>query len=104
MYKYEYFEMNNMQTIFLSVANLKCALSDRKIHPNGYMHPRFWTLGWILGVRLRLGFKAGVTKLFETQSCFLVQIHAKGYQFDTDFWNKNLHILSSYDVIINNKN
>jgi len=30
-----------------------------------------------------LGFKAGVTKLFETQSCFLVQIYAKGYQFDT---------------------
>ena len=47
------------------------------------MHSRLWTLGLILGVRLRLGFKTGVTKLFETQSCFFVQIHAKGYQFDT---------------------
>jgi len=42
------------------------------------MHPRLRSLGLILGVRLRFGFMAGVTKLFETQSCFLVQIHAKG--------------------------
>jgi len=34
-------------------------------------------------VKLRLGFKVGVTKLFETQSCVFVQIHVKGYQFDT---------------------
>jgi len=26
---------------------------------------------------------AGTTNLFETESYFLVQIHAKGYQFDT---------------------
>ena len=26
---------------------------------------------------------AGVTNLFETENYFLVQIHAKGYQFDT---------------------
>ena len=25
----------------------------------------------------------GVINLFESKSCFLVQIHAKGYQFDT---------------------
>jgi len=32
-----------------------------------------------------------------------VQIHAKVYQFDTQTSeNKNLHDLSSYDVIINN--
>jgi len=37
----------------------------------------------------------GVTNLFETESYFLVQIHAKGYQFDTHFWNKNLLNLSS---------
>ena len=55
---------------------------------------------------LRLGFKAGVTKLLpQTQSCCLVQIHAKVYQFDTHTSeNKNLHDLSSYDVIIRNKN
>jgi len=55
---------------------------------------------------LRLGFKAGVTKLLpQTQSCFLVQIHAKVYQFDTHTSEiKNLHDLSSYDVIIKNKN
>ena len=28
-------------------------------------------------------FSAGVTNLYETESYFLVQIHAKGYQFDT---------------------
>jgi len=28
-------------------------------------------------------FGAGVTNLYETESYFLVQIHAKGYQFDT---------------------
>jgi len=39
MYKYEYFEMNNMQTIFPSIANLKCALSDRKIYPKGTCTP-----------------------------------------------------------------
>jgi len=27
--------------------------------------------------------RAGVTNLFETESYFLVQIHAKGNQFDT---------------------
>ena len=43
----------------------------------------WFNIGLILGVRLGLWFKAGVTKLFETQSCFLVQIHAKGYKFDT---------------------
>ena len=55
---------------------------------------------------LRLGFKAGVTKLLpQTQSGFLVQIDAKVYQFDThSSKNKNLHDLSSYDVIIKNKN
>jgi len=41
----------------------------------------------------------------QTQSCFLVQIHAKVYQFDTHTSeNKKLHDLSSYDVIIKNKN
>ena len=54
------------------------------------MNPRLRTLGLILGVRLTLGSKAGVTKLFEIQSCFLVQIHAKGYQFDTQ----------TFDIII----
>ena len=56
--------------------------------------------------KFRLGFKAGVTKLLpQTQSCFLVQIHAKFYQVDTHTSeNKNLHVLSSYDVIIKNKN
>jgi len=35
----------------------------------------------------------------------LVQIDAKVYQFDThSSENKNLHDLSSYDVIIKNKN
>jgi len=35
----------------------------------------------------------------------LVQIHAKVYQFDTHTSeNKNLHDLSSYDVIIKNEN
>jgi len=35
----------------------------------------------------------------------LVQIHAKGYQFDThSSENKNLHDLFLYDVIIKNKN
>ena len=28
-------------------------------------------------------FRPGVTNLIETESHFLVQIHAKGYQFDT---------------------
>ena len=44
-------------------------------------------------------FKAGVTKLLrQTQSCFLVQSHAKVYQFDTHTSeNKNLPDLSSYD-------
>jgi len=38
----------------------------------------------------------------QTQSCYLVQIPAKVYQFDTHTSeNKNL---SSYDVIIKNKN
>jgi len=70
------------------------------------MHPRLWNLGLILGVSLRLGFKAGVTKLLpQTQTCFLAQIHAKVYQVDTHTSeNKNLHDLSSYDVIIKNKN
>jgi len=47
-----------------------------------------------------------VTKhLPQTQSCFLVQIHAKVYKFDTHTSeNKNLHDLSSYDAIIKNKN
>ena len=55
---------------------------------------------------LRLGFKAGVTKLLpQTQSCFLVQIHAKVYQFDIHTSeNKNLHDWSSCDVFIKNKN
>ena len=39
--------------------------------------------------------RPGVTNLFDTESYFLVQIHAKGYQFDTHFWNKNLLNLSS---------
>jgi len=30
-----------------------------------------------------LGLRAGVTKLFETRSYFLVQIHANGYQSNT---------------------
>jgi len=33
MYKYEYFEMNNMNIIFPFIASLKCTLSDRKIYP-----------------------------------------------------------------------
>ena len=54
---------------------------------------------------LRLGFKAGVTNLLpQTQSCYLVQIHAKVYQVDTHTSeNKNLLDLSSYDVIIKKK-
>ena len=48
------------------------------------MYPSWWTfrLGW--GVRLRLRFREGVTKLFKTRtkSYFSVQIHAKGYQFN----------------------
>jgi len=48
------------------------------------MYPSLSTLGLgFKGVRLRLAFRAEVTKLFKTQSYFLVQIHAKGYQFDT---------------------
>ena len=38
---------------------------------------------------------AGVTNLFETESYFLVQICAKGYQLDAHFWNKILLNLSS---------
>ena len=47
-----------------------------------------------------------LTKLLpQTQSCYLVQIHAKVYQFDTHTSEyKNLLDLSSYDVIIKNKN
>jgi len=33
--------------------------------------------GWVIGLL------QGVSNLFETESNFLVQIHAKGYHFDT---------------------
>jgi len=74
-----------------------------KSTPRGTCIPGCEPLVWYY---LRLGFKAGVTKLLhQTQSCFLIQIHAKVYQFDTHTSeNKNLHDLSWYDVIINNKN
>ena len=74
-----------------------------KSTPKGTCIPGGEPLVWYY---LRLGFKAGVTKFMpQTQSCFLVQIHAKVYQFDTHTSeNKNLHDLSSYDVIIKNKN
>jgi len=74
-----------------------------KSTPRGTCIPGCEPLVWYY---LRLGFKAGVTKLLpQTQSYFLVQIHVKVYQFDTHTSeNKNLHDLSSYDVIIKNKN
>jgi len=36
-----------------------------------------------IGLRTENQYRAGVTNLFETESYFLVQIHAKGYRFDT---------------------
>ena len=65
--------------------------------PRGTCIPGYEPLVWYY---LRLGFKAGVTKLLhQSQSCFLWQIHAKVYQFDTHTSeNKNLQDLSSYDV------
>ena len=74
-----------------------------KSTPRGTCIPGCEPLVWYY---LRLGFKAGVTKLLhQTQGCFLIQIHAKVYQFDTHTSeNKNLHDLSWYHVIINNKN
>ena len=65
------------------------------------MYPRLLTLGLGLRVRLRLGFRAGSTKIFKTQSYFLVQIHAKGYQFDTQTFEIKIcticfHILLSF--------
>jgi len=71
--------------------------------PRGTCIPGCERLVWYY---LRLRFKAGVTKLLpQTQSCFLVQIHAKVYQFGKHTSeNKNLHDLSSYDVMIKNKN
>jgi len=52
-----------------------------------------------------LGFRAGATKLFKTQSYFLVQIHAKGYQFDTQTFETKvcticLHIVLSLIIKI----
>ena len=93
MYKYEFSKWIICKQFFPSIANLKCALSDKKIYPKRYMHPRLWTLGLIIGVRLRLGHKAGVTKLFETQNCFLVQILAKGYHFDTQTSEIKIYII-----------
>jgi len=67
-----YIQINKCFIIFI----INCSLHTMSIFA-------LWGTGLILGVRLGLWFKAGVTKLFETQSCFLVQIHAKGYKFDT---------------------
>ena len=37
--------MNNVQTyLFLSLANLKCTLSDRQTYHFGHMYPSFGTL------------------------------------------------------------
>jgi len=48
--------------------------------------------------------RAGVTNLFETESYFLVQIHAKAYQFDTHTSEINICWISKFvlnNVIIN---
>ena len=45
--------------------------------------PQFVNPWFRMRGQLRLGFWAGVTKILKTRSYFLVQIHAKGYQLNT---------------------
>jgi len=42
-YMYKYLEINNINMLFSSIANLKCAPSDREMYPYGYMYPRSGT-------------------------------------------------------------
>ena len=70
---------------------------NEKIH--GWFHSHFLNVNLTFKPKLSnlkpLKPEPGGTNLFETKSYFLVQIHAKGYQFDTSFWNRNLPTLPS---------